>query len=90
MSSPAESTRSSSARASLAGANDVGQRAAVLLGETEQQVAATPHVVETRRIEVDRRLVVLELARQRLDGVVRRVVRLLQPRRAWDRCAESP
>ena len=46
--------------------------AAVLLRQAEQQVAPPPHVLETRRVEVDRRLVLLELARQRLDARSRR------------------
>jgi hypothetical protein len=42
-----------------------------------------PYVLEARRIELHRRFVLLEVARQRLEGVVRRVVRLLKPRQRW-------
>ena len=60
---------------------------AVLLRQPEEQVAAAAHLVEPRRIEVDRRLVLAELARQRLELVVRGVVQLLEPRERRDRCA---
>src|SRR5204862_201728 len=64
----------------LTRANHVSQRAAVFLREAEKQTAATPHVLQPRWIEVDRRLVVFELACQRFDAVVRGVVELLKPR----------
>ena len=90
MSSPAESTRSSSARASLPVSNDARQRAAVLLRQPEQHVAPAPHVLESLRIELHGRLVLLELARQRLDRVVRRHRTTPAAAPATDRCAESP
>src|SRR6185437_3729910 len=63
--------------------NDVFERAAVLLGQSEQQVAASAHRIQTCGIELDRRAVVLELSRQRLERVVRSVVWILESSQGW-------
>ncbi len=63
-----------------AGANDFGDRAAVLLRQSKQQVAPAPDLLEACRIEVDGRLVLGQLAGQRFDGEVGRVEHVLQTR----------
>src|SRR6185369_7178088 len=59
--------------------HDVAERGAVLLREAKQQVAAPADFLEPFRVELDARLVLGNLARERLEIVVRRVVQLLQP-----------
>src|SRR5437899_146391 len=46
----------------LAGANDVVERAAILLAESKQDVASPSHLLESRRIELHGALILLELA----------------------------
>ena len=64
--------------------NHVGERAAVLLREPKEEVAPAPHIVEPRR---DRARPTPSYSasspRQRLDCVVRGVVRLLEARQRW-------
>src|SRR4029079_2207408 len=62
----------------LAGPNDVGKRAAMLLREAENEIAPAAYLVEPSGIQLDRRFVLFELAGQRFEPVVRSVVRLLQ------------
>src|SRR6476659_10289999 len=45
----------------FAGTNDVGKRAAVLLGEAENEITPAAYLVEPSGIQLDRRFVLLEL-----------------------------
>src|SRR5438874_2206334 len=63
----------------LAGLDDCQQRAAVFFGETKQQIATPANVFQPGWIQVDGFFVLLELTGQRLDRVVRGIVRLLEP-----------
>src|SRR5690348_62373 len=58
---------------------NIGERRAILLREPEEEIATRTDLVEPRRIEVDRSLVLFELARECLEIVVGTVVELLQP-----------
>src|SRR5205085_6139321 len=62
------------------GGDRIGDRRAVFLRETIQEVAPLAHAIETRRIEIDVRRVVRQLARGGLDRVEAGVKSFLQSR----------
>ena len=67
----------------------VGERRAVLLRETEQQIAPAPHLLEPLRIELDARLVLASSRARAPRGCSTRCRRAPAAARAWDRRAGS-
>src|SRR6185437_5255127 len=62
----------------IAGVNGVVECAAILLREAKQEITTSSHGVQPAGIELHGRPVLLEVTRERLDRVVRGVVRLLK------------
>ncbi len=63
--------------------DDVVETRPIFLEESEQAVPVLPHLVETRRVEVDGGGVVVDAARELLERVEPGVEQLLHPRRRW-------
>ena len=61
------------------GPDDVRQRGTVLLGQAKDEVATALHFLESCGVELHRCRVLVELARELLEGVIRSVEELLHP-----------